>query len=74
MAKKTSGTQTSTKAGVRSLAKKMDTSRHGFGTQPASRKVAGASGQEGTRKSTAKAGTASKRGKGDAIAKMKSQR
>ena len=40
------GRQTSTKAGVRSLGKKMDGSRHGFATAPAARKVAGASGQE----------------------------
>lgn len=47
MAKSTAGRQTSTKAGVTSLAKKQDNSRHGFATHPASRKAAGASGQEG---------------------------
>ena len=44
---KTPGTpQSSNKAGVRSLGKKMDNSRHGFETQPAARKPAGAFGQE----------------------------
>jgi hypothetical protein len=38
--------QTSNKAGLRSLGKKMDNSRHGFDEQPASRKTAGAFGQE----------------------------
>jgi hypothetical protein len=39
--------QTSRKAGMRSIAKKMDSTRHGFNPQPAARKVAGAFGQEG---------------------------
>ena len=44
---KTRGTpQTSNKTGVRSLAKKMDNSRHGFDEQPAARKKEGAFGQE----------------------------
>ena len=38
--------QTSNKAGVKSLAKKLDNSRHGFNEQPASRKIAGAFGHE----------------------------
>jgi hypothetical protein len=38
--------QTSTKAGVRSFGKKMDNSRHGFATPPASQKTAGAFAQE----------------------------
>jgi hypothetical protein len=38
--------QTSNKAGLRSMGKKMDNSRHGFDEQPASRKVPGASGKE----------------------------
>jgi hypothetical protein len=52
--------QTSGKAGVRSTAKKMDSSRHGFGTEPAARKVTGAFGQEGTG-SRRKPGTATSR-------------
>ena len=50
MAKRTAGMagrQTSNKAGVTSAAKKMDSARHGFGSQPASRKVDGAFGLEG---------------------------
>jgi len=38
--------QTSNKAGVKSLAKKMDNSRHGFDQHPATRKTPGAFGQE----------------------------
>jgi hypothetical protein len=44
---KSSERQTSTKAGVKSQAQKQDNARHGFKAQPASRKVAGASGLEG---------------------------
>jgi hypothetical protein len=44
---KTAERQTSRKAGVRSTAKKLDSTRHGFGQEPAARKVAGAFGQEG---------------------------
>ena len=47
MAKSAADRQTSNKSGVASTAQKQDNSRHGFGTQPASRKVAGASGLEG---------------------------
>jgi hypothetical protein len=38
--------QTSNKAGVKSTAKKMENSRHGFDEHPASRKTAGAFGEE----------------------------
>ena len=38
--------QTSNKAGVRSTARKMDSSRHGFGQNPATRRKAGAFGNE----------------------------
>ena len=38
--------QTSNKAGVKSLAKKMDNSRHGFDEHPATRKTPGAFGEE----------------------------
>jgi hypothetical protein len=38
--------QTSNKAGLRSLGKKMENSRHGFDEHPASRKTAGAFGHE----------------------------
>lgn len=50
MAKRTRGAggrQTSNKAGLASLGKKMDSTRYGFDTQPASRKAEGASGLEG---------------------------
>lgn len=51
------GRQTSRKAGVTSTAKKMDSTRHGFRTEPPSRKAAGAFGEEG-RGSRRKPGTA----------------
>ena len=38
--------QTSNKAGLRSLGKKMDNSRHGFDEHPGSRETAGAFGHE----------------------------
>ena len=38
--------QTSNKSGVKSTAKKMENSRHGFDEHPASRKTAGAFGHE----------------------------
>lgn len=43
----TGGRQTSNKAGLTSTAKKMESARHGFGTQPAARKAEGAFGLEG---------------------------
>ena len=41
--------QTSRKSGVTSTAKKMDSSRHGFASHPASHKKAGAFGKEAVR-------------------------
>jgi hypothetical protein len=65
------GTQTSRKAGVTSTAKKNDSTRHGFGTEPPARKVAGADGEEGTR-AKQRPGTATRKpGAGAALAKMK---
>jgi hypothetical protein len=76
MAKKTAARHSSGKAGLRSRGKKLASSRHGFATQPASRKKAGAYGKEEGRKARPKtAGTASRKaGKGGAIAKMKAKR
>jgi hypothetical protein len=78
MAKKTK-TMTghrSGKAGLQSQGQKLDGSRHGFETQPAARKKAGAYAQEDGRKAKAtKAGTASRKGgKGGAIANMREKR
>jgi hypothetical protein len=65
------GRQTSRKAGVTSTAKKMDSTRHGFSTEPPARKVAGAHGAEG-RGSRRKPGTAtSKAGAAAALRGMK---
>ncbi len=68
---KTAGRQTSRKAGMTSTAQKMDSTRHGYGTIPAARKAAGASGAEG-RGSARKPGTAtSKKGMAAALRSMK---
>ena len=75
MAKKAGGRQTSNKAGVQSVSKKLDNSRHGFDTYPNVRNKAGAFGEEEGRKAERpKAGTASPRGKGGALAKMKGRK
>lgn len=67
----TGGRQTSRKAGVRSTAKKLDSTRHGIASEPAARKVTGASGREG-RGSRRQAGTAtSSRGAAAALGSMK---
>ena len=73
MAKSTPNRQTSNKAGVTSTAKKVDNSRHGFDTHPASRKTAGAFGMEkGDRPVRRKAGTAATReGKATALRRVK---
>jgi hypothetical protein len=75
MAKTTATRQTSNKSGVASTSEKMDNSRHGFGTHPASRKVAGASGKEGAAAPMKRqAGTASTRaGKASALRRVKSR-
>jgi hypothetical protein len=62
--------QTSNKAGVRSLAKKQDSTRHGFDVEPPARKVAGAFGKE-DRVRGGRTSESGSRGKGAAIRKMK---
>jgi len=73
MAKSTPNRQTSNKAGVTSTAKKAENSRYGFDTHPASRKIAGAFGQEkGDSPVKRKAGTAATReGKASALGRVK---
>ena len=71
---KTPGTpQSSNKAGLKSLGKKMDNSRYGFAAQPASRKKAGAFGAErGSRAVARQEGTATpKPGKASALRRVK---
>jgi hypothetical protein len=46
MAHRSPGGQLTSKAGVKSLSKKMDSSRHRFDSHPASHKTAGAFGRE----------------------------
>ena len=49
MANRSAGGQLTSKTGVKSLSKKMESSRHGFDRQPASQKTAGAFGKEDVR-------------------------
>jgi hypothetical protein len=67
----TSGRQTSRKAGVTSTAKKTDSTRHGFGSEPAARKVTGAFGREGRGAARQAGASTAKRGKLTALGSMK---
>ena len=72
---KATNRQTSNKAGVASLGKKQDSTRHGFRAEPAARKVAGASGQEDrVRGAAGESAGAARGGKGAALRKMKAAR
>jgi hypothetical protein len=73
MAKSIPNRQTSNKAGVISTSKKMENSRYGFDTHPASRKIGGAFGQEkGDEPLRRKAGTAATReGKASALRRVR---
>jgi hypothetical protein len=72
MAKSLANRQTSRKAGVTSTAKKQDSTRHGFQTEPASRKVAGASGSEGRGQRRHGGAATGKAGKSAALRGIKS--
>jgi hypothetical protein len=56
-----------TKAGVKSSAKKLDTSRHGFDPHPAAGPVPGADGQEPRRRRQVPGTTTAKAGKAAAL-------
>lgn len=74
MAKTTqAGRQSSNKAGVRSLGKKMENSRYGFESQPASHQKPGAFGKESRSKTEkTKAGTSTTHaGKAAALRRVK---
>jgi hypothetical protein len=71
MPKSTVNRQTSNKAGVTSLAKKRDSTRHGFRTEPPARKVAGASGLEGRGQRRHGGASTPKRGKAAALRAVK---
>jgi hypothetical protein len=58
--------QTSNKAGVRSLGKKLEGTRHGFDEHPGSRKTAGAFGREENMR-----GSAAHPGKAASLRRMK---
>ena len=73
MAKSTSTRQTSNKSGVASTSKKLDNSRHGFDSAPATRKVGGAFGKErGTMAAKGKSSTtATREGKASALRRVR---
>jgi hypothetical protein len=73
MAKSASTRQTSNKSGVASTSKKLDNSRHGFDSHPATRKVDGAFGKErGRTAAKGKPGTAvTGEGKASALRRVK---
>jgi hypothetical protein len=75
MAKTTAARQTSNKAGVASMGKKMEGSRYGFGASPSSRRVGGAfAAEEGSAPVKRKPGTAATRwGKATALGRVKSR-
>jgi hypothetical protein len=64
--------QLPSKAGVKSSAKKLDTSRHGFDPHPAAGPVSGADGQEPRRGRKPQPGTAT--AKGGKAAALRGQR
>ena len=65
------GRQTSNKAGVASSAKKMDSTRHGFGFEPAARRAEGAFGLEGRGEARHSGASTPKPGKLAALRSMK---
>jgi hypothetical protein len=67
----TSGRQTSRKAGVTSTAKKEDSTRHGFSTEPPARKVSGAYAHEGRGAERQSGASTPKRGKLKALESMR---
>jgi hypothetical protein len=67
----TTGRQTSRKAGVTSTAKKVDSTRHGFSSEPPARKVTGAFGREGRGAARQAGASTTKRGKLTALDSMK---
>lgn len=75
MANRSPGGQLTSKTGVKSLAKKMDSSRHGFARQPASQKTAGAFGREEARgAANDSASGTTRRSKREALARMRNAR
>ena len=75
MARTTAGRQTSNKAGVASMGKKLDHSRHGFAPSPSSKRVGGAFGAEdGSSPLKRKPGTAATRpGKASVLGRVRSR-
>ncbi len=75
MAHRSPGGQLTSKTGVKSLSKKMDSSRHGFDRAPASHKTEGAFGREEARGAgTDSASGTTRRSKREALAKMRNVR
>ncbi len=70
MANRSPGGQLTSKTGVKSLSKKMDSSRHGFDRHPASHKTAGAFGREERGATTDSTSGTTRRSKKEALARM----
>ncbi len=70
MAHRSPGGQLTSKTGVKSLSKKMESSRHGFDRSPASHETAGAFGREQARGAAAGSTSRTRRSKREALEKM----
>ena len=74
MANRSPGGEVTSKTGVKSLSKKMDSSRHGFDRQPASQKTDGAFGKEEVRGAvTDSTSGTTRRSKKEALGRMRNK-
>jgi hypothetical protein len=74
MANRSPGGEITSKTGVKSLSKKMDSSRHGFDSHPASHKTEGAFGKEEMRGAVPDStGGTMRRSKKEALGRMHSK-
>lgn len=75
MSNRSPGGELTSKTGVKSLSKKMDSSRHGFDSQPASHKTDGAFGKEEMRGAVTDSTRGTTRpGKKEALGRMRNKR
>lgn len=75
MAHRSPGGQLTSKTGMKSLSKKMDSSRHGFDRSPASHATAGAFGREKMRgAATDSTSGTTRRSKREALSRMRTSR
>jgi hypothetical protein len=74
MAHRSPGGQLTSKTGMKSLSKKMDSTRHAFERQPASSKTGGAFGRESVRNAHESSSGTTRRSKIVSLDRMKSKR